>query len=221
MVGIVYLLNGLCHRQLLEKIGRAVINPVDVAEIAVIRLAHVGVEAATGLAHRLCPVVAGIVGVLPRHAVQDSACALAANQGAIRIPHIPAHGRLAVPGIFRGAQDFKGRGLAALSAGKCFDSDHGIGVQLVGTVICLFPVFSGIVVAVLLGGKGRGDQGEHDGYHKQQGRQPPGGMVMNVQFAPPKCDLEMEKALGTKCLKGLLLQIRRFLRRLLFLPLVQ
>lgn len=82
-------------------------------------------------------------------------------------------------------------------------------------------MFRRVMVAVLLGGKGRGDQREHDGYDQKEGRQPPEGMMIVFQIAPLKFVAEIRKVPGTLCPKGLLLQFRLFLRRLFFLPLVQ
>ena len=63
----VRLLNGLGFRQFLEKIVRAIVEPIDVLQVAVVRLGHVGVDAAAGFTHGFGPVIGGVVGVLPRH----------------------------------------------------------------------------------------------------------------------------------------------------------
>ena len=51
-------------------------EPIDVLEIAVIRLTSVGVDATASLTNRLGEVIAGVVGVLTGRAIQQTALAL-------------------------------------------------------------------------------------------------------------------------------------------------
>ena len=166
--------------------------------------------------------VAGVIGVLARGAVQQVALAFPVQAGAVRILDVAGQGCLPVAGVLRDTEHLERGSLPTLTAIKGFDGHSRVGVQFVGTVERLDPVFRRVMVVVLLGGKGRGNKGEHDSHNQKQGHQPPGGMVMNLQFAPPNNHhVEMEKAPGTMCPKGSLLQFRLLLRRLLFLPLVQ
>ena len=190
----VHLLNGFRGRQFLKEIVGAVIQPVDVAEIPVIvrgGCAHVGVDPTAGLADSLRPVIGRIIGVLPRHAVQNGAFSLAVHHCPVRILHIPAHGSLAVPGVLRGAEHLKGRGLAALAAGEGFNRHHGVGIQLIGAVVGLLPVFRWVVVTVLLGGKGAGNHADAQHHGQQQGRHAlqavPACLAFQVVFPPFLC----------------------------------
>ena len=190
----VHLLNGFRGRQFLKEIVGAVIQPVDVAEIPVIvrgGCAHVGVDPTAGLADSLRPVIGRIIGVLPRHAVQNGAFSLAVHHCPVRILHIPAHGSLAVPGVLRGAEHLKGRGLAALAAGEGFNRHHGVGIQLIGAVVGLLPVFRWVVVTVLLGGKGAGNHADAQHHSQQQGRHAlqavPACLAFQVVFPPFLC----------------------------------
>ena len=184
----VRLLNGLCFRQFLEKIVRAIVEPIDVLQVAVVRLGHVGVDAAAGFTHGFGPVISRVIGVLSRYAVQNGTLAGTIYKGAVRVFHIPAHGRLAIPGIFRGAEHDKGSLLLADFAVKGFVGHGGVGVQFVGAVVGLLPVLSGVVVTVLLGGKGAGHhthaqhQGQQQGCHAFQAM--PGCLAFQVVFPP-------------------------------------
>jgi hypothetical protein len=46
---------------------------------------------------------------------------------------------------------------------------NGIDVQFVGAVAGCHPVFGGVVIAVLLGGSGRGEQGNNENRRQHQG----------------------------------------------------
>ena len=221
MVGAVRLLNGLRFRQFLKEIRRTVIEPIHILVAGVTGSTHVAVDGAADLANGFRPVVAGIGGVLAGGAVQKIALALAVQTGAVRILDISGQRCFPVAGVLGNTEHLKGGGLVANAAIKGFHRHHRVCIQFVGTVQRLPPMLRRVMVAVLLGGKGRGDQGEHDGYDQKEGRQPPGGMMVVFQITPPKFVAEIRKAPGTLCPKGLLLQFRLFLRRLLFLPLVQ
>ena len=221
MVGAVHLLNVQRFRQFLKEIRRTVIEPIHIFVAGVAGGPHVGIERAAGLTDGLRPVVAGIGGVLAGGTVQKIALALAVQTGAVRILNISGQRGFPVAGVLRNTEHLKGGGLVADAAIKCFPRHHRVCVKFVGAVQSLLPMLRRVMVAVLLGGKGRGDEGEHDGYDQKEGRQPPGGMMIVFQITPPKFVAEIRKALGTLCPKGLLLQFRLFLRRLLFLPLVQ
>ena len=184
----VRLLNGLGFRQFLEKIVRAIVEPIDVLQVAVVRLGHVGVDAAAGFTHGFGPVISRVIGVLSRYAVQNGTLAGTVYKGAVRVFHIPAHGRLAIPGIFRGAEHDKGSLLLADFAVKGFVGHGGVGVQFVGAVVGLLPVLSGVVVTVLLGGKGGGHHADAQNHGQQQGRHAlqamPGCLAFQVVFPP-------------------------------------
>ena len=184
----VRLLNGLGFRQFLEKIVRAIVEPIDVLQVAVVRLGHVGVDAAAGFTHGFGPVISRVIGVLSRYAVQNGTLAGTIYKGAVRVFHIPAHGRLAIPGIFRGAEHDKGSLLLADFAVKGFVGHGGVGVQFVGAVVGLLPVLSGVVVTVLLGGKGGGHHADAQNHGQQQGRHAlqamPGCLAFQAFFPP-------------------------------------
>ena len=184
----VRLLNGLGFRQFLEKIVRAIVEPIDVLQVAVVRLGHVGVNAPAGFTHGFGPVIGGVVGVLPRHTVQDGPLALAVYHRSIRILDVPTHGRLAVPGIFGGTEHDEGSLLLADLAVECFVGHGGVGVQFVGAVVGLLPVLSGVVVTVLLGGKGAGHHTHAQNHGQQQGRHAlqamPGCLAFQAFFPP-------------------------------------
>ena len=184
----VCLLNGLCFRQFLKEIVGAIVEPIDVLQVTVVRLGHVGVNTPAGFTHRFRPVVGGVIGVLAGYAVQNGTLAGAIYKGAVRVFHIPAHGSLAVPGIFRGAEHDKGSLLLADLAVECFVGHGGVGVQFVGAVIGLLPVLSGVVVTVLLGGKGGGHHADAQNHGQQQGRHAlqamPGCLAFQAFFPP-------------------------------------
>ena len=79
----VYLLNGDFLGQLLEEVCRTVIEPIHIFAAGIAGGPHVGIERSTGLAHRFRPVVASVVGVLTRGAVQQVALALPVQAGAV------------------------------------------------------------------------------------------------------------------------------------------
>ena len=184
----VCLLNGLCFRQFLKEIVGAIVEPIDVLQVTVVRLGHVGVNTPAGFTHRFRPVVGGVIGVLAGYAVQNGTLAGAIYKGAVRVFHIPAHVSLAVPGIFRGAEHDKGSLLLADLAVECFVGHGGVGVQFVGAVVGLLPVLSGVVVTVLLGGKGGGHHADAQNHGQQQGRHAlqamPGCLAFQAFFPP-------------------------------------
>lgn len=141
-----------------------------------------------GFTHRFRPVVGGVIGVLAGYAVQNGTLAGTIYKGAVRVFHIPAHGRLAIPGIFRGAEHDKGSLLLADLAVECFVGHGGVGVQFVGAVVGLLPVLSGVVVTVLLGGKGGGHHADAQNHGQQQGRHAlqamPGCLAFQAFFPP-------------------------------------
>ena len=167
MVGAVHLLNGLRFRQFLKEIRRTVIEPIHILVAGVTGSTHVAVDGAADLAYGFRPVVAGIVGVLAGGAVQKIALALAVQTGAVRILDISGQRGFTVTGVLRNTEHLKGGGLVADAAIKGFPRHHRVCVQLIGTVQSLLPMLRRVMVAVLLGGKGRGDQGEHDGYDQK------------------------------------------------------
>ena len=83
VVGVIHLLDGDFLGQFLEEVCRAVIEPIYIFTTGVVGGPHVGVEGAAGLAHRLCPVVAGVVGILAGGAVQQVALALPVQASAV------------------------------------------------------------------------------------------------------------------------------------------
>ena len=62
--------------QVFRELYVTVVEPIDVLEIAVIRLTSVGIDAAASFADRLGKVIAGVVGVLTGRAIQQTALAL-------------------------------------------------------------------------------------------------------------------------------------------------
>ena len=184
----VRLFNGLGFRQFLKEIVGAIVEPIDVLQVAVVRLGHVGVDAAASFTHGFGPVIRRVIGVLSRYAVQNGTLAGTIYKGAVRVFHIPAHGRLAIPGIFRGAEHDKGSLLLADFAVKGFVGHGGVGVQFVGAVVGLLPVLSGVVVTVLLGGKGGGHHADAQNHGQQQGRHAlqamPGCLAFQAFFPP-------------------------------------
>ena len=62
--------------QVFRELCVTVMEPIDVLEIAVIRLATVGIDAAASLTNRLGEVISGVVGVLTGRAIQQNALAL-------------------------------------------------------------------------------------------------------------------------------------------------
>ena len=184
----VYLLNLDALRQVLKEVGGTVIQPVDIFSVAVVGFRHVAVDGPAGLTDRLGPVVAGIISVLAGGAVIDVTLAVSVDGRAVRVFHVPVHGRLTVPGVLRGPVGQERGLLLALAALESLMGDNGVGIQLIGAVIGLLPVFRRVVIAVLLGGGGRRHQGDqhHDG--KEACQQRAGTMVFRAHVHyPPSC----------------------------------
>ena len=171
VIGIVRVLVGNGFVQFLRKCGGTIIQPVDIFQIAVLAFAHICVDAAAGLTNSLCVVISGIGGVLAGDAVHGITLTDTIYHRAVRIFHIAAKCRLAIAGIFGNAEHLKRCGFAALTALEGLAGHNTVGVQLIGSTGCLHPVFCGVVVAVLLGGKGGGDHAHaHDQRQKQRQR---------------------------------------------------
>ena len=171
VIGIIRILVGNGFVQFLRKCGGTVIQPVDIFQIAVLAFAHICVDAAAGFADGFGVVISGIGGVLAGDAVHGITFADAIYHRAVRIFHIAAECRLAIAGIFGNAEHLKRCGFAALTALEGLAGHNTVGVQLIGSTGCLHPVFCGVVVAVLLGGKGGGDHAHaHDQRQKQRQR---------------------------------------------------
>ena len=171
VIGIVRVLVGNGFVQFLRKCGGTVIQPVDIFQIAVLAFAHICIDAAAGFADGFGVVISGIGGVLAGDAVHCITLTDTIYHRAVRIFHIAAKCRLAIAGIFGNAEHLKRCGFAALTALEGLAGHNTVGVQLIGTAGCLHPVFCGVVVAVLLGGKGGGDHAHtHDQRQKQRQR---------------------------------------------------
>ena len=186
----VRLLNGLGFRQFLEKIVRAIVEPIDVLQVAVVRLGHVGVDVAAGLTHGFGPVDSRVVGVLSGYAVQNGTLAGTIHEGAVRVFDIRL--RAVSPlRVYSGARNTLTKCLPALTAVKCFDGHRGVGVQFVGAVVASLPVFRRVVVVVLLGGKGGGHHADAQNHGQQQGRHAlqamPGCLAFQAFFPPFLC----------------------------------
>ena len=171
VIGIVRVLVGNGFVQFLRKCGGTVIQPVDIFQIAVLAFAHICVDAAAGFTDGFGVVISGIGGVLAGDAVHGITFADTIYHRAVRIFHIAAKCRLAIAGIFGNAEHLKRCGFAALTALEGLAGHNTVGVQLIGSTGCLHPVFCGVVVAVLLSGKGGGDHAHaHDQRQKQRQR---------------------------------------------------
>ena len=171
VIGIVRVLVGNGFVQFLRKCGGTVIQPVDIFQIAVLAFAHICVDAAAGFTDGFGVVVSGIGGVLAGDAVHGITLTDTIYHRAVRIFHIAAKCRLTIAGIFGNAEHLKRCGFAALTALEGLAGHNTVGVQLIGSTGCLHPVFCGVVVAVLLGGKGGGDHAHaHDQRQKQRQR---------------------------------------------------
>ena len=171
VIGIVRVLVGNGFVQFLRKCGGTVIQPVDIFQIAVLAFAHICVDAAAGFADGFGVVISGIGGVLAGDAVHGITLTDTIYHRAVRIFHIEAECRLAIAGIFGNAEHLKGCGFAALTALEGLAGHNTVGVQLIGTAGRLHPVLGGVVVTVLLGGKGGGDHAHaHDQRQKQRQR---------------------------------------------------
>ena len=171
VIGIIRILVGNGFVQFLRKCGGTVIQPVDIFQIAVLAFAHICVDAAAGLTDGFGVVIPGVGGVLAGNAVHRITLTDTIYHRAVRIFHIAAECRLAIAGIFGNAEHLKRCGFAALTALEGLAGHNTVGVQLIGTAGCLHPVLGGVVVAVLLGGKGGGDHAHaHDQRQKQRQR---------------------------------------------------
>ena len=171
VIGIIRILVGNGFVQFLRKCGGTVIQPVDIFQIAVLAFAHICVDAAAGFTDGFGVVISGIGGVLAGDAVHGITLTDTIYHRAVRIFHIAAKCRLAIAGIFGNAEHLKRCGFAALTALEGLAGHNTVGVQLIGSTGCLHPVFCGVVVAVLLGGKGGGDHAHaHDQRQKQRQR---------------------------------------------------
>ena len=171
VIGIVRVLVGNGFVQFLRKCGGTVIQPVDIFQIAVLAFAHICVDAAAGFTDGFGVVISGIGGVLAGDAVHGITLTDTIYHRAVRIFHIAAKCRLAIAGIFGNAEHLKRCGFAALTALEGLAGHNTVGVQLIGTAGRLHPVLGGVVVTVLLGGKGGGDHAHaHDQRQKQRQR---------------------------------------------------
>ena len=171
VIGIIRVLVGNGFVQFLRKCGGTVIQPVDIFQIAVLAFAHICVDAAAGFTDGFGVVISGIGGVLAGDAVHCITLTDTIYHRAVRIFHIAAKCRLTIAGIFGNAEHLKRCGFAALTALEGLAGHNTVGVQLIGSTGCLHPVFCGVVVAVLLGGKGGGDHAHaHDQRQKQRQR---------------------------------------------------
>ena len=171
VIDIIRILVGNGFVQFLRKCGGTVIQPVDIFQIAVLAFAHICVDAAAGFTDGFGVVISGIGGVLAGDAVHGITLTDTIYHRAVRIFHIAAKCRLAIAGIFGNAEHLKRCGFAALTALEGLAGHNTVGVQLIGSTGCLHPVFCGVVVAVLLGGKGGGDHAHaHDQRQKQRQR---------------------------------------------------
>ena len=178
VIGIIRVLVGNGFVQFLRKCGGTVIQPVDIFQIAVLAFAHICVDAAAGFADGFGVVISGIGGVLAGDAVHGITLTDTIYHRAVRIFHIAAECRLAIAGIFGNAEHLKGCGFAALTALEGLAGHNTVGVQLIGTAGRLHPVLGGVVVAVLLGGKGGGDHAHAHDQRQQQCQRPAGIMVL-------------------------------------------
>ena len=178
VIGIVRVLVGNGFVQFLRKCGGTVIQPVDIFQIAVLAFAHICVDAAAGFTDGFGVVISGIGSVLAGDAVHGITLTDTIYHRAVRIFHIAAKCRLAIAGIFGNAEHLKGCGFAALTALEGLAGHNTVGVQLIGTAGRLHPVLGGVVVTVLLGGKGGGDHAHAHDQRQQQCQRPAGIMVL-------------------------------------------
>ena len=79
--------------------------------------------------------IPGIIGVYAGGAVQNGPLGLSVHAHTVRIFHVPAQGRLAVPGVLRDPEHLKDGCCAALRAGKGLVGHYAIHVQLICPVI--------------------------------------------------------------------------------------
>ena len=178
VISIVRVLVGNGFVQFLRKCGGTVIQPVDIFQIAVLAFAHICVDAAAGFTDGFGVVISGIGGILAGDAVHGITLTDTIYHRAVRIFHIAAKCRLAIAGIFGNAEHLKRCGFAALTALEGLAGHNTVGVQLIGSTGCLHPVFCGVVVAVLLGGKGGGDHAHAHDQRQQQCQRSAGIMVL-------------------------------------------
>ena len=181
MVGIVRVLVGHGFLQLLCKFRGAVKQPVNIFEIAVIRLRLVCVDTAAGFADCLGIMIAGIIGVFAGNTVHAVALADTVHHRAVRVFDVTAQSGLAVAGILGNAEYLKGRHFAAFAAFEGFTGHDAVDVQLIRAVGRLHPVFSGVMVAVLLGRKSAGDQAEAQCQRQEHGQRTAGKRMILVQ----------------------------------------
>ena len=158
-------------RQVLHELGGTVIQPVDIFQIAVVAFAHIGIQRTAVFTDCFRPMIAGIIGIHTRSTIQNGPKRFPIGTHAVGILDIPCHGCLAVAGVFGSAEHLKGCGFAALAAVESLTGHDGIGVQFVGAVVGSQPMLCGIMVSVLLGGKGRGHQGKQHDHREQRGQQ--------------------------------------------------
>ena len=178
VIGIVRVLVGNGFVQFLRKCGGTIIQPVDIFQIAVLAFAHICVDAAAGFTDGFGVVISGIGGVLAGDAVHGITLTDAIHHRTVRIFHIAAECRLAIAGIFGNAEHLKRCSFAALTALEGLAGHNTVGVQFIGSTGCLHPVFCGVVVAVLLGGKGGRDHAHTHDHRQKQCQRPAGIMVL-------------------------------------------
>lgn len=148
----VYIFVGNGLRQILSKLRGAVIQPVDVLQIAIFALTHIGVERAAGFTNGFRIMIPSVVGVFAGRPIQHRALADAIHHGAIRVFDITAHGSLPITGILRNTPDGEIRVFPAGGAVEGLVGDDGVDIQFIGSIAGLLPMLDGIMVAVLLGG---------------------------------------------------------------------
>ena len=191
MVGIVRVLVGHGFLQLLCKFRGAVKQPVNIFEIAVIRLRLVCVDTAAGFADRLGIMIAGIMGVFAGNTVHAVTLADTVHHRAVRVFDVTAQSGLAVAGILGNAEYLKGRHFAAFAAFEGFTGHDAVDVQLIRAVGRLHPVFGGVMVAVLLGRKSAGDQAEAQCQRQEHGQRTAGKRMILVQVHISSLDILM------------------------------
>ena len=191
MVGIVRVLVGHGFLQLLCKFRGAVKQPVNIFEIAVIRLRLVCVDTAAGFADCLGIMIAGIIGVFAGNTVHAVALADTVHHRAVRVFDVTAQSGLAVAGILGNAEYLKGRYFAAFAAFEGFTGHDAVDVQLIRAVGRLHPVFGGVMVAVLLGRKSAGDQAEAQCQRQEHGQRTAGKRMILVQVHISSLDFLM------------------------------
>lgn len=99
MIPAVRIFIGHGFRQVLGKLGGAIVEVINILIEAIAINTAIAARCTAGFTDGLRPMVAGIIGVLAGGAVKNCAFPFAANQRAIRIQHIAGEGRLPVTGI--------------------------------------------------------------------------------------------------------------------------